>query len=231
MYFKIMSGKHGGSGSFLCPPGHPAITHSLYGWGSKSWATRGGVNSARYIGGIEALLEDDWAAHEAGPVLRGQARRLFEQFNATKALSELWVQSVYAYFAHSYSPDGTNRNVSDAISTSKLHCACGGEFWNQKGLNHHYRTTSSERLVHYEITKPLPPDEHHLGYLLVKQYFPDHEPRHDLIENPVSTTGTCVHCGQGVQYEARKDALCVAMRGGSWVYDETCPDSETGHSL
>jgi hypothetical protein len=231
MYFRIMSGKHGGSGSFLCPPGHPAITHSLYGWGSKSWATRGGVNSASFIGGIEALLEDGWVADEAGPVLRGRARRLFEQFDATKTLSERWVQSVYAYFAHSYSPDGTDRNVSNAVSSNRLHCACGEEFWNRKGFDYHYQVTSSEYLVHYEVAKPLPPDEHHLGYLLVKQYFPDHTPRTDLILNPVITTGACVRCGQGVQYEARKDALCVAYRDGQWVYDETCPGSETGHSL
>src|SRR5258707_15761841 len=62
MYYKIMSGKHGGSGSFLCPPGHPALTHSIYGWGSKSWATRGGPDAASAVMGIEGALE---AASEA----------------------------------------------------------------------------------------------------------------------------------------------------------------------
>jgi hypothetical protein len=205
MYFKIMSGPHGGSGSALDPPGYPTLTHSLYGWGSKSWATRGGVSAARYIGSVKALTEADWAASEAGPVLRGRARRMFEEFDRTKIISEMWVQSVYAYFRNCYSPDGADRNVS--------HC----EIWKPK------RPDGSDC--------PMPPDERHLAYLHIREYFPDYAPRHDLILNPVSTTGKCLHCGQPVQYEARKDALCVAYRGGRWVYDETCPDSESGHEI
>ena len=51
------------------------------------------------------------------------------------------------------------------------------------------------------------PPELHLGYLLVKSYFPDHEPRLDLIEAGTRYYGTreCLKCGKRVQYEGKID--------------------------
>jgi hypothetical protein len=51
----------------------------------------------------------------------------------------------------------------------------------------------------------------HLGYMAVREYFPDHEPRTDLIRDPGKGYGSwpCLHCDQRVQYEARTDALTV----------------------
>jgi hypothetical protein len=198
MYFKLMGGHNGGSGSAFDPPGYPTLSWSLYGWGSKSMATRWGTDGAKFIGSIKEL-DDGWVAEDAGPVLRARVRGMFERWEAERGEpSELWVQSVYAHFRNCYSPDGADRNVSSCT------------IWK---------------------TGPRPPAESHLGFLFVREYYPDHQPRADLIANPVTTTGRCVHCDQGVQYESRKDALCVAYRGGRWVYDETCPASESGHEV
>lgn len=70
------------------------------------------------------------------------------------------------------------------------------------------------------------PAERHLGYLTVKEFFPDHEPRVDLIVGMFLGYGSwpCVHCGKRVQYEARIDGFepfqgdkaCVADRVHSW---------------
>ena len=74
------------------------------------------------------------------------------------------------------------------------------------------------------VTLSLPP-EHHLGYLCVREYFPDHQPRLNLIADPGHGygAGTCSKCGQRVQYEARHDALCVVTSGARWRYDPDCP--------
>ena len=36
---------------------------------------------------------------------------------------------------------------------------------------------------------------------------------------------------EGVQYEARQDALAVVLPGPPWRVDTTCPDHEGGHEL
>lgn len=52
--------------------------------------------------------------------------------------------------------------------------------------------------------------EHHGGYLTVRKYFPDHEPRVDLIESGGGYgSWECRVCGQRVQYEARIDGFAV----------------------
>lgn len=47
----------------------------------------------------------------------------------------------------------------------------------------------------------------HLAVLTIRQYFPDHEPRLDLIESPGTGYGAhpCTKCGATVQYEAKFD--------------------------
>lgn len=69
------------------------------------------------------------------------------------------------------------------------------------------------------------PAGRHLGYLMVHQYFPEHEPREDLIADPGKGYGSypCAKCGQTVQYEARVDALAVVKSGARWTYDPVCP--------
>lgn len=59
------------------------------------------------------------------------------------------------------------------------------------------------------------PAELHLGYLTVKEYFPDHEPRTDLIADPGKGYGTypCLKCDARVQYEAKFDAFAKVGQG------------------
>jgi hypothetical protein len=66
------------------------------------------------------------------------------------------------------------------------------------------------------------PDERHAAVAAVREYFPDHAPRADLIAD--SYTGRklygsypCVHCAEAVQYEARVDGLAVFGRGAGHV--------------
>lgn len=226
--YQFRTGKDGGSGSFLCPPGHPNLVYSVHGWHSSGGKSR--PNTQRRSGpdsiqSLDSIAEDEDGYYLASAVRR--ARRILA--GSRNEPSELWVRHTYGYFKNSYSPDGKDRNVSNAISTSKLHCKCGEDFWNQKGLDRHIDAASAEhpyRGDHYQIARPLPPAEHHLGYLLVKSYFPGHQPRTDLIAHPEAClygTHPCAKCGERCQYEARKDAFCVAYRDGRWVYDTTCP--------
>lgn len=73
-----------------------------------------------------------------------------------------------------------------------------------------YAPESGSRRVDQAITdraNTLPP-ERHLGFLTVREFFPDHEVRLDLI-TPGDIKGygsyPCVHCKKRVQYEARID--------------------------
>jgi hypothetical protein len=62
---------------------------------------------------------------------------------------------------------------------------------------------------------PAIPDERHLAVLAVRQHFPDHQARADLIKDSSHGYGSwpCVKCGATVQYEARFDALAVFGSG------------------
>lgn len=75
------------------------------------------------------------------------------------------------------------------------------------------------------------PASRHAAVRVIRRYFPDHEPRVDLIKNPGKGYGSwpCIHCGQRVQYEARADALAVVVPGRRWTYTTTCPNNADGH--
>jgi hypothetical protein len=216
-FYKIVSGKDGGTGSFLCPPGHPAHQYSLYGWNSKSVATRKPEDPSS-IGSVEGALEDPYG--DIQPEVKAQARRIFA--DAELVCSEAWLRNVYGYFRYSYSPDGAERNVSKPVSWKPFPCSCGYSASRTRAdLQSHM---DSKGITHQPAITPQPPAEHHLGYLCVREYFPDHRPRVDLIDNPGRGYGQypCDKCGQPVQYEARKDAWCVVTIS-PWRYNESCP--------
>lgn len=85
-------------------------------------------------------------------------------------------------------------------------------------------------------TNPNPPEPidpaRHLAVLCVRGYFPDHEPRLDLIEDPGKGYGMypCTKCGQKVQYEAKFDKLAIVLtkvvagRGTVWTYVTECAE-------
>lgn len=209
--YVIKTGKEGGSGSFLCPPGHPALTHSVWGyWGGRRKA------HPDMISGIEFLLEDPYG--DVPPELKARAQKIFA--DAEQNASEEWIRHTYGYFAYSYSPDGKNRNVSDAVSwhgTEHHKCVCGAKFDNDPALIGHIAGSRKGKegavlrlaeIKHHRAGGGKPqPDEHHLGYLMVKQFFPGHQPRTDLIKVPEGLYGTreCGKCHERVQYEARWD--------------------------
>jgi hypothetical protein len=87
------------------------------------------------------------------------------------------------------------------------------------------------RIVADVVNVPAPMDpERHAAVACIRQYFPDHTPRLDLIENPGKGYGSypCDKCGESVQYEAKFDALAVVSTrlAGSgitqWSYKTDC---------
>jgi hypothetical protein len=214
-----------GCGNFLCPPGHPNFLYTAYGYyGGRRKADPDSVSS------LTSLIENEYG-DVPEPV---QARAQQIMADARLVYSERWVRSVYGYFRNSYAPPSGSRDVSDAVSTGKVHCVCGDEFWNERGLARHVELKGDG---HHRVFPPAPPAERHLGYLTVHDYFPGHAPRLDLIADPGAGYGAhpCAKCGQQVQYEARRDALCVVTPGRHWSYNAGCPqggahlvDGETG---
>ena len=212
-----------GMGGFMAPPGHPDHFYEVRGYWPRGDRA---VNVARRreadsYGSLSGVLENDRNEYPAS--VQDQAQRIMDR--AELVCSEAWVQQVYGYFRDSYSPDGIDRNVSNAISSGKLHCNCGEDFYNRRGLDYHLEHGPVTGGPHFEIAKPHPPAEHHLGYLCVRSYFPDHTPRTDLITDPGKGYGSypCDKCGKRVQYEARQDALAEVLPGGRWSVSTECP--------
>jgi|SRR5215469_2873528 len=239
--YQFRTGKDAGSGSFLSPPGHPNLTYSIYGYHSpgtgKPRTNRPSGPDA--IFSLDGLAEDEGGYYPKADVEK--AKRLLAE--ARTEPSELWMRYVYGYFKNSYSPDGKNRNVSDAVTyhpgDEDVHkCACRQTFKSQQALIGHIAGKRRDlpgrtgQLLHHQTTpsKPLPP-EYHLGYLLVKEYFPGEQPRLDLIADPGEGYGAhkCAKCGEHVQYESRHDAFCV-VKTQPWSYNPVCPADGGRHT-
>jgi hypothetical protein len=145
-----------GQGGFLAPPGH--ASHSLrveeY-RGSRSSESESSLS-------VDSALTEEWVPS----ALKVAICKAMAQYEAQ--CTEDWVQSIYSYFGNCYSPDGVNRNVSDCLIVKA----------NEGGFGYVTGPFGADGWL-----ESLPPAEHHLGYLYVKQYFPEHTPRTDLIED------------------------------------------------
>jgi hypothetical protein len=120
----------------------------------------------------------EWAAREeyVPAAIRARARAILNRYTPPEPPSEDWLAHVYAYFRGTYSPDGTTRNVSEA--------------W----------------YAHEHPDEELPPPERSLAVLKIRDYYPGHAPRLDLLDQSGGYgTRPCDKCGRTVQYEARLD--------------------------
>lgn len=114
---------------------------------------RGGHECGSYS--LSAAASEDWLPGS----VKGTAKGILKRWQAGTPDSA-WVQSVYNYFRHCYSVDGIETNVNHEGKTITF-----GKFWDNADLE-----------------KDMPPT-HHLGYMFVKKYYPDHEPDLNLIWN------------------------------------------------
>jgi hypothetical protein len=109
----------------------------------------------------------------------------------------------YSYFRNCYSPDGIERDAGKLLII--------GQPWHvDKGSRYDSLNRSDEKLT---AADPRVTPEHHAAYLLVKSYFPEAEPRLDLIADASGGYGQqpCRKCGQALQYEAKVDAYAEAI--------------------
>lgn len=273
-FYKIMSGDKGGSGSFLCPPGHPRHSYSLWQYETPRKRTECGISAIDY-----ALTDEA----NASPAIHKAVQRIMDE--AELIPSELWIRHTYGYFRNSYAPEDGDRNLSRSITHNPAKIAVNA---TRKALASTYENTDgfaddpnyrdgSQRPMRaarrgYEVTSkrdgsevfvyaladdgsrygalnlledhaetltdngyadvriedpqdrdgqlipervratvpvkidPIDPNRH-LAVLCIRKYFPDHEPRLDLIEDPGKGYGAwpCTKCGETVQYEARLD--------------------------
>lgn len=113
-FYRIMTGEKGGSGSFLCPPGHPRYTYSLYEYASPRHRVECG------IGAIDNALTNK---ADASPELRARVQKIMDE--AQLVPSELWIRSVYGYFRNCYAPEDGNRDVSTSIHHNRAEIAAG----------------------------------------------------------------------------------------------------------
>lgn len=212
-----------GQGGFLAPPGHPDhffVVRSYYvrpGKTSVNIGARERGNGADSYSSVSSVADNDRGEYPDGIV--AGARHVLER--AELVYSSAWVRSVYGYFRNSYSPDGTDQNASNAIIFSPGCRVCGKPV---RAAVHGYTDPAFE---HEYAPRSRPPAERHLAVLFIRQYFPGHQPRVRLIENPAGNgygSYPCAKCGKRVQYEARVDALAEVISGLRWQYITECPE-------
>lgn len=171
-----------GIGGHLAPPGDPSLRYTV---------REGSRNNPLSLMSLESAVTEDYVPED----IRQRAAGILAK--AQRTPSETWIAQVYGYFKNSYSPDGVDRNVSNALIF--------GKFWGN-------------------ADEPRPPAERSLAVMFIRQYFPDHEPRLDLLDTAAGYgTRPCTTCGVTCQYEARIDGW--APFGGS----PTCENGGPHH--
>lgn len=108
-------------------------------------------------------------------------------------------------------PAGIRKDAQKKLDEAQLVCS---ELWLRYVYGYFrncYSPDGTDRNVQVMIDAG--PPEHHLGYLMVKRYFPDAEPRLDLIADSSGGYGArkCAKCGTKLQYEASVDAFAEAI--------------------
>jgi hypothetical protein len=146
-----------GQGGFLDPPGYPTHRFAFLEYrGSRSTDYESAIS-------VDTAGEYSWVP----AAVKGRARRLLAEH--PPQCTEEWLRSVYGYFRGCYSPDGEDRNVSRCLIVKPNPDGDGyvlGPFGRDGHLDE------------------LPPADRHLAVMQVRRFFPDHEPREDLIANP-----------------------------------------------
>jgi hypothetical protein len=196
----------GSSSSFLCPPGHPMLEFSII--AGPGMDTKRGPN---LIAGLDYALENKHG--DVPPAVTEQVKELYASHPLVR--SELWEAGVYGYFKGCYSPDGVERRTDRLLIVGMEEPLYPGHPLVESGeqdLDHHYPSLNRGPVVAADDPRCVP--EHHAAYLLVKTYFPDAEPRPDLIANKgggVYGQKPCAKCGQSLQYEAKVDAYAIPI--------------------
>jgi hypothetical protein len=116
-----------------------------------------------------------------------------------------------------YLPAGIRKDAQKLLDNAKL---IRSELW-ERHVYGYYRNCYSpdgterrvENLLILKGDEPEAVPEHHAAYLLVKSYFPDAEPRLDLIADASGGYGSrpCTKCGTALQYEAKVDRFAEAI--------------------
>jgi hypothetical protein len=136
-------------------------------------------------------------------------------------------------FVYALADDGSRYGALDVLETHALMLSATlsdvriepAQDRNGKFIPERVRATNPVKI------DPIDP-ERHLAVLCIREYFPDHTPRLDLIDNPGKGHGSypCTKCGEKVQYEAKFDKLTkvsTRVSGGGmthWSYDTECPE-------
>lgn len=119
----------------------------------------------------------------------------------------------YALTDEAGASDAIKARVRKIIADATL---VDSDMWERSVYGYFRNSYSPEdmnRNVSRAIIDPantITPDRH-LAVLCIREYFPDHKPRLDLIADPGHGYGSypCAKCDERVQYEARQDSQCV----------------------
>lgn len=114
----------------------------------------------------------------------------------------------YALDGRWETPDAVQASVRELIAGQPL---VYSEQWMRQVYGFYARCYFPSGVISGERSERTGTPEQHGGYLKVRQYFPDHEPRVDLIESGGDYGAwVCQVCGCYVQYEPSVDGFSVS---------------------
>lgn len=128
------------------------------------------------------------------------------------------IMSVQSAAESDWLPESARKRAQEMLSS---HTATPSELWirNVYGyFRNMYLPEGAEWNTAGDLKVGKPgeyPHDRHAAVLMVRKFFPGHEPRADLIADASYCYGqyACVKCGAAVQYEPRLDALSVYGSG------------------
>lgn len=162
------------------------------------------------------------------------------EYPNTRSKREISITGIeYLLTSEADASENIQRRVREIIAEHPMKCS---ELWVQTVYGYFrsmYVPESGSRNAATLVQDPSRGPENHAAVACIREYFPDHQPRLSLIENPGRGYGSwpCDKCGERVQYEAKFDAWTVVMtrsvprEGTVWNYATLCSKDSGAHEV
>jgi len=156
------------------------------------------------------------------------------EYTSARARNPISITGIaYLTTDEAYATPALRERARKILADAELKCS---ELWIRHVYGYFknmYVPESGSRNISDLVSDPknvLPP-ERHAAVAMIREYFPDHQPRTDLIADPGKGYGghPCTKCGESAQYSARHDALAKVTTSKSgagitrWAYATECP--------
>lgn len=175
-----------GSGCFGDPPGYPSyFIQSVY--TSSGNSPRSGSTHQTLFG--HALPHDwNWKDDKREALLK----KLWKPLSINHPRTVAWMKATYKYHQHCYQKDPAAEKwdtIIYPVPDYKLRTFVDDKRFSEEWRTNELRTVEITNREIIDATRKIATPENHEAVILIRRYYPEHEPNLEWIENPPESPG------------------------------------------